>query len=120
MNCHLSQVPVFALQYCCLNFCEYGLLAVVSRFERLADTMTAEVKAAAKTAAKPKAKDKARQVQCVFLTVGVPFWGHEIVHFLVATQTVSSSGHSNAAVLTRKRSASRSVVTLFFPQSNHG
>ena len=60
MNCHLSQVPVFALQYCCLNFCGHGLLAVVARFERLADAMAAEAKATAKAAAKPKAKAKTK------------------------------------------------------------
>ena len=63
----LCQLPVFALQYCCLNFCGHGLLAVVSRFERLADAMAAEAKATAKAAAKPKAKGKAQAGSvCIF------------------------------------------------------
>ena len=63
----LCQLPVFALQFCCLNFCGHGLLAVVSRFERLADAMAAEAKATAKAAAKPKAKGKAQAGSvCIF------------------------------------------------------
>ena len=88
----LCQLPVFALQYCCLNFCGHGLLAVVARFERLADAMAAEAKATAKAAAKPKAKGKAPAGSvCIFdAWSGCHFWGHEIVQFLVALQTAST------------------------------